>query len=526
MTPDEVKQLLCPTAYPHVVGDMQLIETHISWVILTGSYAYKIKKPVNLGFLDFSEITQREKYCQEELRLNRRTAPNLYLAVVAIRSSAGQLHIGGEGELVDYAVKMAQFDSSALLADYIDPASLPRTVWQQLAKTVADFHRDAEVFVDGAFGSPEVVQSAASQNFEQIRPFLTADFDIGNINHIEAWTREYGQSLESLIESRKRHGFVRECHGDLHLGNLALIEGQVVPFDCIEFNEKFRIIDTISEIAFTIMDLDARGLSQNANCFLNAYLENSGDYQSLALLNYYKVYRAMVRAKVSLLSIPAADRNRLQETPNYQQFQRYVQLAESYMKEQPVFLGIMHGVSGSGKSYQAQQVAESMGAIRLRSDVERKRLFGLSAEDSSASIDGGIYTAEASEKTFARLEELARQIVSAGIPCIVDATFLHQARRHQFHEVAKRCGVAFVIIDCQVPEKTILERLRIRQEQGGDASEADEQVMRIQNEKREALSGSEQQYAVVTDTLTPLDTNALRNRLGITVAPNNDDGLQ
>ena len=523
MTPDEIKQLLNPTAYPHVVGDVQLIETHISWVILTGSYAYKIKKPVNLGFLDFSELEQREKYCHEELRLNRRTASSLYLAVVEVRLSAGQLHIGGEGELVDYAVQMTQFDSNALLADHVEQTSLPQTVWQQLAKTVADFHRDAEVFVDGVFACAEVVQFASNENFEQIRPYLTVDADIHSINNIEAWMREQGKNLEPLIEGRKCHGFVRECHGDLHLGNLALIKGRVVPFDCVEFNENFRIIDTASEIAFTVMDLDVRGLSQDANVFLNTYIEQSGDYQSLSLLSYYKVYRAMVRAKVSLLSTLIKENGSLPETKNYKQYQRYVELAAHYVKEQPAFIAIMHGVSGSGKSYQAQRLAGAMGAIRLRSDVERKRLFGLSAEESSdAVVDGGIYTAEASEKTFARLAEIAQGIVNTGISCIVDATFLHQKRREQFHDVAKRCGVPFVIIDCQASEKTILKRLSNRQQKGGDASEADEQIMRNQVKNREVLSNSEQQYTVVTDTMTPIDINALRNRLCV-IAGNNDN---
>ena len=525
MTDDDIqKLLLSPTAFLHPVGNIQLIETHISWVILTGSYAYKIKKPVNLGFLDFSELEQRKKYCEEELRLNRRTAPQLYLALVEIRHCADHSYIVAtqeksttekeQGELVDYAVQMTQFDSNALLADHVKNTPLPQKTWQQLAKTIANFHRNAKVFFDGTLGCPEMVQSASNQNFEQIHPYLTLDTEIQRIKQIEIWVREYGQSLEPLIKKRKDNGFVRDCHGDLHLGNLALIKGQVVPFDCIEFNEKFRIIDTASEIAFTIMDLDAQGLSQESNCFLNAYLEQSGDYQALALLNYYKVYRAMVRAKVSLLSTAIEDRKHLPETPNYQEFQHYLQLATHYTKDHPTFIAIMHGVSGSGKSYQAQKMAEAMGAIRLRSDVERKRLFFLAPEQSSTSlVNKGIYTAAASDKTFNHLATMAKIIVDSGFPCIVDATFLHQSRRNQFLQLAKDSNVNFLIIDCHPPEATILERLSTRQRKGNDASEADEKVMRNQSKHREALTDSEQQYTVTTDTLSPLDINSLRHRL-------------
>lgn len=534
MTDEEIKQLLHPAAgsyavFPHTVAQLQLIETHISWVILTGSYAYKIKKPVNMGFLDFSNLQQRKKYCEEELRLNRRTAPQLYLTVVEIRHYEGHLHIvtaqekgtekNEQGELVDYAVQMTQFDNNALLADVVKNTQLPKTAWQLLAKNMTEFHRNADVFIEGDFGSSEMIKSASDQNFEQIGPYLTQGAEIQSIREIETWVQKYEQHLKPLIEKRKLDGFIRDCHGDLHLGNLALIKEQVVAFDCIEFNESFRIIDTANEIAFTLMDLDAQSLSHEANVFLNAYLEQSGDYQALALLNFYKVYRAIVRAKVSLLSTAIENREDLPKTANYQQFQRYLQLAIDYTKEQTPFIAIMHGVSGSGKSYQAQQIAEAMGAIRLRSDVERKRLFGLAPEESSASaIKGGIYTAAASEKTFTRLSTLAKDIITNGFPCIVDATFLHQSRRDQFHQLAKDCNVEFVIIDCQPPEATILERLSKRQKLGNDASEADEKVMRSQSKNRQALTDSEQQYSIVTDTLNPLDIKVLQQRLKISDA--------
>ena len=278
------------------------------------------------------------------------------------------------------------------------------------------------------------------------------------------------------------------------------------------------------------MDLEARGLQREANCFLNGYLEQSGDYQAVAMLTYYKVYRAMVRAKVSLLATPLADRSSLSGTPAYQSFQRYLQLAIAYLKDRPACIVIMHGLSGSGKSYQAQLLSQEIGAICVRSDVERKRLFGLAANaKSQSSQNKGIYTADASERTFQRLADIAQQVVDAGFPCIVDATFLHQSRREQFLKLAQRCEVPYLIFDCQPPQSLIEQRLEKRQKQGNDPSEADEQVMRQQLKNQQALTAEETQYTFTVDTLSPIDVAAITKQLArdnIAYSSYNDCGSQ
>lgn len=533
MTPDQIKLLLSPAAFSHPVENIQLIETHISWIILTGSYAYKIKKPVDLGFLDFTDIEKRKHYCDEELRLNRRTASDIYRAVVPIALKGQQPMVvdsSKDAKVIEYAVQMQQFDNQGLLATLVEGEKLDLQIWEKLAAVVASFHASAEVFTDEEYGKPALVRAAVEENFEQIRHYLTNADDIHWLGHIEDWSQEYGSCLQSLMASRKQNGFVRDCHGDLHLGNLVRIDGELVPFDCIEFNKNYRIIDTASEIAFTIMDLEVRGLHKEANGFLNSYLELSGDFQSVSLLTYYKVYRAMVRAKVSLLATPIAERNSLIGTSVYRNFQRYLQLAVGYLKDRRAAIVIMHGISGSGKSYQAQLLAQEMGAIRIRSDVERKRLFGLAADDKSASSqDKGIYTAEASERTFQRLVDIAQQVVDAGLPCIVDATFLHQSRREQFLTLAQGCDVPFMIFDCQPPQALVEERLKKRQQQGGDPSEADEQVMRQQLKNQQALSDEEKHYTFTVDTLSPINIGAITKQLArddIAYSSYNDCGSQ
>ena len=542
MTPDQISLLLSPAAYPHPVEDIQLIETHISWIILTGDYAYKIKKPVNLGFLDFSDLDKREYFCNEELRLNRRTAPAIYRSVlpivmlgvqpVIIELPANEPLIRTQQSIapIGYAVQMRQFDNKGLLATLVEQETLPLVTWEKLAIEVASFHGKAEVFVGEEFGKYALIKAAIEENFEQIRHYLTNADDIHWLAHIEDWSQEYGRCLQSLMASRKDHGFVRDCHGDLHLGNLVRVNNAVVLFDCIEFNRNYRIIDTASEIAFTIMDLELRGLRAEANRFLNTYLELSGDYQSVAVLTYYKVYRAMVRAKVSLLAFPLAERDRLAGTVAYKNFQRYLQLAVAYLKDSPACIVITHGVSGSGKSYQAQLLAEAMGAIRIRSDVERKRLFGLAIDaKTDSNQDKGIYTADASEKTFQRLAGIAEQVVDAGFPCIIDATFLHQSRREQFLKLAQGCDVPFLILDCQPPQELIEQRLENRQQQGNDPSEADEQVMRQQLKHQQALTAEEKYYTFTTDTLGPIDVEAITKQLAkddIAYSSYNDCGSQ
>ena len=496
-----VQRLLIPGAFPHPVGDIQLIETHISWVILTGEFAYKIKKPVDLGFLDFRELQQRRHFCNEELALNRRYTPEIYLELAPITGTAEAPRINGSGPLLDYAVKMQQFDTDCLLAAISKRGEMNKHLVRSMARELARSHRDFAAVME-ATKNPRAMQTAMLQNFDQAREYAIDTSACARLDTLEDWTRTQIERLLPLMQQRVRDGHIKDLHGDLHLNNMVLLNGRVRFFDCIEFNKNFRLMDTIAEMAFLAMDLAYR--EEPAQQLVNDYLEYSGDYAGLSLLNLYRTYFAMVRAKVSLMQEPITHAD-IGQTAAYGQFQGYLALALTYTKQKPPFLALMHGVSGSGKSTVAMHMAEHFDAIRLRSDVERKRLFGLQPDDSSEAIADNIYSSAASRKTFERLATLCRDVIQAGLPCIVDATFLHRKTREEFIALAGEHGIPALIADCVASQSCIRERLRQRTREKKDASEADIDIMQKQLADAQAFDSSEQPYVVSIDSEKPFN---------------------
>ena len=490
-----------PECYPHPVDEVRVIETHISWVLLTGTYAYKIKKPVNLGFADFSTLGLRGHYCQEELRLNRRFAPDLYLDVVEIRGTPGDPRVGGEGPLLDYAVKMRQFRQDALAGNLLGREQLGAAEIDALAEGIAKFHATAPVAkASGRLGSSSIVGEQALQNFEQMLPLVKADADDGLLRAVRRWTEREFAARRGALAARRRQGFVRECHGDLHLANVVVFDGRPVPFDCLEFNEELRWIDVMSEVAFLFMDLTHRGRGDLAWRFLNQYLAATGDYAGLEVLRFYAVYRALVRAKVRLIE----SMQRQQLVPARQRrkgaFREYLALAGKLSEPSAPALVIAHGLSGSGKTTATLSLIEQLGAIRLRSDVERKRLHGFAGMSSSGSgIATGIYTREATAATYRRLGELAGLILRAGHSVVVDAAFLRRTERESFRLLAEAAGVPFAILDFRAPLDVLRARVAERNARADDASEAGLAVLERQIATREPLTPAEMAVAVAVD---------------------------
>ena len=503
-----IEAMLDDQCWPSGGADRLRVDTHISTVVLAGSLAYKIKKPLDLGFLDFVTLASREHACHEELRLNRRLAPEIYLGVSAITGRPDRPEIDGAGEVIDWAVRMRRFEPHAVLSE--QPDRLDAELVLDLATRVAGFHRGLEPLPGGAdYAAPARVWAPVEQNFRQIREF--AGQDVADLERIACWSEEQFALRRSQFGDRVGAGAIRECHGDLHLGNIALIDGRAVVFDAIEFDPALRWIDTVNDIAFLYMDLHGRGRADLANRFVDRYMQVLGDYEGLALLRFYAVYRAMVRAKIasirmSQLQDPAARRSALDEVSGY------VALAESLTRQGPAGIVITHGVSGSGKSYVAESLGDRLPAVSLRSDVERKRLLGLAATD-MATAQGG-YTAELTARTYDRLVRLAGTVVAAGYVAVVDATFLRRAQREQFRELARRLSVPFVIIDCDANPEILRQRIIRRMADRDNVSDADLSVLERQLATREPLTAEERADSIGVTPTTRLDLDDLVALLG------------
>ncbi len=498
-----VAALRNPACYPHPAGQVEVIETHISYVLLSGAHAYKIKKAVALGFLDFSTLARRRFFCEEELRLNRRLAPELYQAVVAITGPRDAPHFAGSGEAIEYAVQMARFPQEALLDRQLAAGVLSPDVIDQLADRLADFHERAErAPPDRRFGSPAAVWEPMAQNFAQLGEELSGAAHDPRLADLEAWSRQRFSQLADLLATRLGDGWIRECHGDLHLGNIVVTAAGLRVFDCIEFDPGLRWIDVLNEIAFLTMDLAERGRADYGHRLLNRYLEAMGDYRGLPLLAFYTVYRALVRAKVA--AIRASQENPAERLAELANCDQYLDCAARATLPRSPRLLLMHGLAGSGKSRLAQQLLERLGALRIRSDVERKRLCGLPAlAHSDSAVGDGIYDAAATTATYDRLVGLAEQILAAGYPVLVDAANLKVWQRAAFRDLAAARGVPFVILACTAPEAVLQSRLAARQAARRDASEADQAVLAYQMRTCEAITPDEEACTFRIDTSAP-----------------------
>jgi uncharacterized protein len=475
-------------------GEVRLIETHVSWVLLAGEHAYKLKKPVDLGFMDFSRAATRHQACEDELRLNRRLAPGLYLDVLALYGSADSPTFRGSGEPIDWVVRMRRFPAGALWSEQLAAGELLPQHIDALAQRLAAFHADAPRAEPGSpWGGAEQVAGPALRALAEIERLTPKAASPG----LARWLHHQAATLPPVWAGRRAEGFVREGHGDLHLANVVMLGDQPTAFDCLEFDPALRWIDVLNDAAFLVMDLWAHGRRDLAFRFLNAYLEHSGDYAGLPVLRFYLVYRAVVRALVGRLQGAA------NAAPDY------LALAQALAQASDARLLATCGLPGSGKSHVTQQLLEAAGAIRIRSDVERKRLHGLPplADSRASGID--IYTPQANEATFSRLRALAGLSLLAGWPTIVDAASLRHAERDRFHGVAIAAGAPFTLLVCDAPPDVLRERVRQRETRGDDASEAGVAVLERLMLAREPLGAAERAHAIEIDTTHTLAAGAL-----------------
>ena len=484
-----------PAAYPHAVQDVHLIETHISRVFLAGPFAYKVRKPVKFDFVDFSSAQARHADCDTELSLNRRFAPDLYLDVTPIVAgqAPGSVMVGGHGAPLEFAVRMRRFAQEDLFVARIKARRLEPDHIDALARTIATFHAAQPAAApDNGFGTPASIDATIA---ECMGGLTHLPVDQGVVERVTQALRGRAAALSSAFQTRLRNGHVRECHGDLHLGNIVLLDGKPTPFDCLEFDPRLRWIDTISDLAFPFMDLLHHGRQDLAYRLLNVYLEQSGDYAGLTLLTFYVAMRAVVRARVLLERARQRQAGAMAMDLARSECHSLLELALRSLDHPAAHLVVMHGLSGSGKSTVAARMSESSGMVRVRSDVERKRLSlrNLPQEDR--------YAASMTARTYRRLLAICRIGCLAGIPMIADATFLSRHQRERFAAQAHRLGVPFSIVDCDAPVEILRARIEARARARQDPSDADLTVLASQRRTRDPLTAAERACVILPDRL-------------------------
>ncbi|HEY0939645.1 MAG TPA: AAA family ATPase [Steroidobacter sp.] len=499
--PLNIEELLRADAFPHPVSQLRLVETHISWVVLTGSFAYKIKKPVKLGFIDTSTLELRQHYCNEEVRLNRRLAPELYLDVVPITREHSRVRAGGQGDVIEYAVRMKQFPTGNELDALLDRGDVSLQEIEQLAELLGQFHQQ----IPSPTPSQDLTHTRSMfenvlGNLEQLSAHAPDMLDVALLRQLRDWTRASLDAQRPAFEKRERTGHIRDCHGDLHAANIVRIDGRLVPFDCIDFDPRLRHIDVMNDLAFLVMDLRSRDRQDLATALLNRYLEVTGDYEGVQLLPFYAVYRALVRAKVDAI---AANQSPERVSQLTERFQRRIRTALQLMNEPSPTLLLMHGPSGSGKSWLSEQLVPRVPALRIRSDLERRRLLGEARDGEDKGFKTGRYAPEMSRRIYSRMVECADSCLQGGCNVIIDAAFLNESDRELFESLASRAGVNCAFISCHADEATLLERVSARAAQGRDVSEADRDVVTAQLRTFEPLQSRPDRRVIHADTRDP-----------------------
>jgi aminoglycoside phosphotransferase family enzyme/predicted kinase len=490
---------------------VQRIETHASWVLIAGADAYKIKKAVDLGFLDFRTLAQRRFYCDEELRLNRRTAPRLYLGVLPLAAPADGPELGGAGEPIDWVLHMRAFDQAGLWDRLAARGALGEQPVDDLVAALVRLHAGAAVAApDDPRGRAASVRAPLLDSLAALDALCTSAAERAEVQALRAWEAGAFAALEPSFDRRLRDGFVRECHGDLHLGNVAQVGGEATMFDCLEFSDALRFTDVMSDVAFMAMDLHAHDLPRLAHRFVNAYVEGAGDEGGLAVLRYYVVHRALVRAKVAGLRARQMGHHAgaMALTRRH-----YLDVALAASRPAPPVLLLTHGLPGSGKTLLTQSLLELAGAVRVRADVQRKRLFGLAAlARSDAAAKERLYGEQANADTQARLREAAALALGAGCPVILDATFADAADRDAACALAGRLHAPCLILDFDARPETLRARVRERERRGDDPSEAGEAVLQAQLARWQPLRADEAPRTVVVDAEAPFDSQRADER--------------
>lgn len=525
--PPALQALLEPAAYGHPVDEVELISTHISWVLLAGGYAYKIKRPVRYSFVDLTSLERRRFLCEEEFRLNRRFAPQLYVDVCRVVTVDGEARMepgsgvsapdcgAGGDKVLDYAVRMRRFSRAdeldRLLAGHrIEPHEL-ETFGHRLAQMHAGL---AAAPADSSWGKPEDVQAQLLRNLLECAQAAAVFGTCAQVSSLRHALQARLGACAAWMAARRSRGRIRECHGDLHSRNIVRVRGRLTPFDCLEYDPAFRWIDVADEVAFLTSDLKARGRPLHAHSFRGGYLAESGDYHACRVLGVYEAHRALVRAKVAALSVAQDDEAGTREAAHAEHL-RLLAVAADALAPKPACLLLMSGLSGAGKTWMASQLAARLSAVHIRSDVERKRRAGLrELAPSHSRLGADLYSAEVGAMVYDDLARAAEDVLSGGIPAIVDATFLTRAQRARFAGLAARYAVPAHLILCEAPEPVLRARVTERKRMSDDASEADLDVLAWQTAHAEPPAANEGLDVIRVDTTRPGPLDLTLGRIG------------
>ncbi len=542
--PKLVEAMFRPEFYPHRPEQVELIQTHISYIFIAGDYVYKVKKSVDFGFLDFTTLDKRKYYCNEEMRLNRRLAPKVYLEVVEIGEDAGgNIVLGIKDRIVEYTVKMLKIPQEGMLKTLLHQGKVDHFVMDALARKLVDFHRHASTggHID-EIGSVDTIRRNHDENFEQTESYINITLPEVQYHFIKAYIYNFINSNHALFAKRVADHRIREGHGDLHLEHICIMDlgspdkapgrasdkdvdqfrmdydpDDIVIFDCIEFNERFRYDDVAAEVAFLAMDLDYNGYPDHAKIFLNAYIKYSGDYEIRSLLNFYKCYYAYVRGKV--VGFEINDRSIRQEERNeaVKTAARYFDLAYTYAArmEKPTLI-LMAGLTGTGKSVRARLIAPRVGADIIQTDVVRKEILNIEpTEQHHEAFGKGIYSEEVTRKTYDRALELASEKLKEGKSVIIDASYKSRDNRLKAFAAAERLHADFFIIECICPENIIRERLNSRMSEKGEVSDGRWEIYQAQKRKFDPITEIPDRLHIILDTfLTPVEsTNKVIGKL-------------
>ncbi len=490
--PQLIQKMQKPEFYPHpVTQPIQLKQTHGSFVLLTGEFVYKVKKSVDLGFFDYSTVEKRGHFCQEELRLNQRGAPGIYLAVLPITQEGDRFHLNGDGSPVDYALQMRQFPKDNLFLDLLDRGELTLSHMEELGRIVADYHAQAPSTPEIAkFGEVAAIREAIDDNYRYTQTYIGRVQDQKQFDETKAYSDRIFAEHPDWFEQRIREGKIRNCHGDLHLRNIALWGNRILLFDCIEFNQAFRYVDVMYDVAFTVMDCHARGRRDLGNAFLNTYLETTGDWQGLRILPLYLSRQAYVRAKVTSFLLDDDSVSPDEKQAAATSAAEYYHLAWEYTQAQSGRIIMMSGLSGSGKSTKARDIARQLDGIQIRSDAVRKHLAGVALQERGPQA---IYSREMSDRTYSQLADLGAMLAELGWIVILDAKYDRRCWRDKVHRRSQATGIPLQIVHCQAPLEVLEQRLKQR---SGDIADATADLLASQLEQAEDFTPEERSLLV------------------------------